>query len=168
MPIAASTSADQFGFWDAAHQGDLRRLRQMIDGGCNVNGTCPAWKSAYQPTALAYAVWGNQLDAIKLLLDSGADPDRVDGVRARSPNSGTQNALSSCPHSTIPSLLQRMVPWCLAEKSVLPDDLFCTPFSDADAPRRPACCCCARRRTATTTRCTGRRTRATTPSAPRS
>ena len=143
MPIAASTSADQFGFWDAAHQGDLRRLRQMIDGGCNVNGTCPAWKSAYQPTALAYAVWGNQLDAIKLLLDSGADPDRVDGVRARSPNSGTQNALSSCPHSTIPSLLQRMVPWCLAEKSVLPDDLFCTPFSDADAPRRPACCCCA-------------------------
>ena len=72
----------------------------MIDGGCNVNGTCPAWKSAYQPTALAYAVWGNQLDAIKLLLDSGADPDRVDGVRARSPNSGTQNALSSCPHST--------------------------------------------------------------------
>ena len=80
MPIQASASADQFGFWDAAHQGDMRRLRQMIDGGCDVNGTCPAWKSAYQPTALAYAVWGNQLEAIKLLLDAGADPDRVDGV----------------------------------------------------------------------------------------
>jgi len=82
MPIQPSTSNDQFGFWDAAHQGDLRRLRQMIDGGCDVNGTCPAWKSAYQPTALAYAVWGNQLEAIKLLLEAGANPDQVDGVRA--------------------------------------------------------------------------------------
>ena len=69
-------------FGAAAHQGDLERMRSMIDEKrVDINGVPPAWKSIYQPTPLAYAVWGNQPEAVKLLLESGADPDHVDGVR---------------------------------------------------------------------------------------
>ena len=48
-----------------------------------VNKHPPSWKSVYQPTALAYAVWGNQPSAVRLLLESGANPNLADGVRAR-------------------------------------------------------------------------------------
>ncbi len=47
-----------------------------------VNKHPPAWKSAYQPTALAYAVWGNKPGAVRLLLENGANPNLADGVRA--------------------------------------------------------------------------------------
>ena len=51
-----------------AFQGDIERLKQMLDDGADVNSHPPIWKSVYQPTALAYAVWGNQPEALKLLL----------------------------------------------------------------------------------------------------
>ena len=69
------------GFWDAAFQGDLTSLRDHIANDVDVNAWPPAWKSAYQPTALSYAVWGNQPAVVKLLLRNGADPNRPDGVR---------------------------------------------------------------------------------------
>jgi len=67
-------------FWDAAYQGDLPRMREMIDNDpAVVNRHPPTWKSVYQPTALAYAVWGNQPSAVRLLLENGADPNLADG-----------------------------------------------------------------------------------------
>eukprot|EP00322_Chrysochromulina_rotalis_P005720 CAMPEP_0115838166 /NCGR_PEP_ID=MMETSP0287-20121206/5588_1 /TAXON_ID=412157 /ORGANISM="Chrysochromulina rotalis, Strain UIO044" /LENGTH=497 /DNA_ID=CAMNT_0003291683 /DNA_START=4 /DNA_END=1494 /DNA_ORIENTATION=+ len=66
-------------FWDAAHQGDLPRMRECIAEDPEiVNKHPPKWKSAYQPTALAYAVWGNKPAAVRLLLESGADPNLAD------------------------------------------------------------------------------------------
>ena len=79
---------------DAAFQGDLDKLREILAEGQDVNAYPPAWKSVYQPTALAYAVWGNQPAAVRLLLDGGADPNQPDGVRGwaacahSSPSSG--------------------------------------------------------------------------------
>jgi hypothetical protein len=68
--------------FDAAFQGDLHRLQELIDAGRDVNEHPPLWKSVYQPTALAYAVWGDQPDAVQLLLENRADPNQPDGVRA--------------------------------------------------------------------------------------
>ena len=76
-------------FWDAAFQGDLSSLRDHIPSGVDVNAWPPAWKSAYQPTALSYAVWGNQPSVVKLLLQNGADPNQPDGVR--------RSSCASCP-----------------------------------------------------------------------
>ena len=73
-----------FAFFDAAYQGDLTRMRSSIQKGHDVNAYPPVWKSVYQPTALAYAVWGNQAEAVTFLLANGADPNQPDGVR-RSP-----------------------------------------------------------------------------------
>ena len=66
-------------FWAAAHQGDIERLRELLDLGQDLDEYPPAGDSAYRPTALAYAVWGNQPDAASLLLECGANPNRPDG-----------------------------------------------------------------------------------------
>ena len=68
-----------YAFFDAAYQGDLERMRTSIEGGHDVNLLPPVWKSVYQPTALAYAVWGNQPEAVRFLLEHGADPNQPDG-----------------------------------------------------------------------------------------
>ena len=79
-----STPPMVFGFWDAAFQGDLTRMCEIITIDPSVvNKHPPSWKSVYQPTALAYAIWGNQPGAVQLLLERGADPNLADGVRAR-------------------------------------------------------------------------------------
>ena len=84
-------------FWDAAHQGDLSRMREFIEKDpAIVNRHPPTWKSAYQPTALAYAVWGNQPGAVRLLLESGANPNLADGVRERP----LRSSVSSTPHAS--------------------------------------------------------------------
>ena len=66
-------------FWSSAHQGDTDRLVELLSQGQDVDEYCPAGVSAYRPTALAYAVWGNQPDAVGLLLERGANPNRSDG-----------------------------------------------------------------------------------------
>ena len=72
-------------FWDAAYQGDLERMREIIAKDPPVvDRHPPLWKSVYRPTALAYAVWGNQLGAVRLLLENGANPNLADGVRTLS------------------------------------------------------------------------------------
>ena len=52
-----------YAFFDAAYQGDTERMLHSIENGHDVNSLPPSWKSVYQPTALAYAVWGNQPEA---------------------------------------------------------------------------------------------------------
>lgn len=66
-------------FYDVCYHGDLERIAKAIAAGQDVNAHCPKWKSMYQPTALAYAVWGQQVEAVRLLLESGANPDLPDG-----------------------------------------------------------------------------------------
>ena len=56
-------------FWSSAHQGDTDRLVELLSQGQDVDEYCPAGVSAYRPTALAYAVWVNQPDAVALLLE---------------------------------------------------------------------------------------------------
>lgn len=73
--------ASSTAFWDAAFQGDLPALRRHMRDELDVNAWPPISKSAYQPTALSYAVWGNQPAAVKLLLQHGANPNQPDGVR---------------------------------------------------------------------------------------
>jgi hypothetical protein len=97
--MAAAGTNPLPGFWDAAFQGDLSSLRDHIPSGVDVNAWPPAWKSAYQPTALSYAVWGNQAAAVKLLLQSGADPNRPDGVR---PPAHASGASPPCPCAARP------------------------------------------------------------------
>ena len=65
--------------WAAAHQGDLVRLEELLNSGEDPNAHQPESKSAYRPTPLAYAVWGDQPDALRLLLEHGGDPNRADG-----------------------------------------------------------------------------------------
>ena len=79
-------------FFDAAYQGDLTRMRGSIESGHDVNALPPSWKSVYQPTALAYAVWGNQPEAVRFLLEHGADPNLPDGVSALAPTRHTRAA----------------------------------------------------------------------------
>ena len=66
-------------FWAAAHEGDIDRLRELLDQGQDLDAYPPAGDSAYRPTALAYAVWGNQPEAAMLLLEYGANPNKPDG-----------------------------------------------------------------------------------------
>ena len=66
--------------WDACFSGDVLTLRKLIDAKQqNVDAHPPKSRTAYQPTALAYAVWGNQSEAVEMLLEAGADPDLADG-----------------------------------------------------------------------------------------
>ena len=97
-------------FGAAAHQGDLQRMRSMIEEQrCDINGVPPAWKSIYQPTPLAYAVWGNQPEAVKLLLEAGADPDHVDGVR-RNPSFPRPLSVSARSPSLSPLIAGQQLP----------------------------------------------------------
>ena len=121
-----------YSFFDSAYHGDVQRMRGSLERGHDVNALAPLWKSVYQPTALAYAVWGNQPDAVHFLLEHGADPNHSDGVRPT-------------PHHVHPQLHAR---------------LHTTACDLAPTRARPGC-----RRTRTTVLCTGRRTRAITPSA---
>ena len=77
--ISLPDSTSMSSFWAAAHQGDIDRLRELLDQGQDLDAYPPAGDSAYRPTALAYAVWGNQPDAASLLLECGANPNRPDG-----------------------------------------------------------------------------------------
>ena len=88
-------------FWDAAYQGDLLRMREIIAADpAVVNKHPPVWKSAYQPTALAYAVWGNRPAAVRLLLENGANPNLADGVSLRPLQHPGTLAMSEPAHST--------------------------------------------------------------------
>ena len=94
-----------YSFFDSAYHGDVQRMRGSLERGHDVNALAPLWKSVYQPTALAYAVWGNQPEAVHFLLEHGADPNHSDGVRptphhARATASGRMQTFfaHSVPH----------------------------------------------------------------------
>ena len=72
-------------YWSAAFQGDIERVTELLDAGQNIDEYPPPNETCYRPTALAYAVWGNQPEMVKYLLERGANPDRYDGDGNYSP-----------------------------------------------------------------------------------
>jgi ankyrin repeat protein len=60
---------------DAAEAGDLPRIRSLLAEGANVNSV---HDGRYPATPLMKAAYAGQADAMKLLLESGADPNHED------------------------------------------------------------------------------------------
>lgn len=72
-------------FWSAAFQGDEERVNELLDAGQDIDEYPPPGASAYRPTALANAVWGNRPEMVELLLKRGANPNLYDGDNNYSP-----------------------------------------------------------------------------------
>ena len=72
-------------FWSAAFQGDEERVNELLDSGQDIDAYPPPGASAYRPTALANAVWGNRPEMVQLLLERGANPNLYDGDNNYSP-----------------------------------------------------------------------------------
>lgn len=72
-------------FWSAAFQGDEERVNELLDAGQEIDAHPPPGASAYRPTALANAVWGNRPEMVQLLLERGANPNLYDGDNNYSP-----------------------------------------------------------------------------------
>lgn len=83
--LAPTTSArdKQFGFVLAALNGKAEALRSMIDLGVDLNGVSTDLYS--HATALHHAVWSGSLEAVKVLVEAGADIDRRDTVHDGTP-----------------------------------------------------------------------------------
>jgi len=60
-------------FWDAARNGDTQKLAELLESGVDVNA-----KTRYGATALSYAADRNHHEAVKFLLEKGADPNITD------------------------------------------------------------------------------------------
>jgi outer membrane protein assembly factor BamB len=69
---AASTDAEET-LWEAAREGDLTKVRELIGGGLDVNS-----RTRYDATALAYASDKGHLDVVKYLIEQGADVNTED------------------------------------------------------------------------------------------
>lgn len=62
--------SDNDTFFKAAKDNDINKLQELIDSGQDVNK-----KSEYGATALTFAVEKNNMEAVKMLLKNGADPN---------------------------------------------------------------------------------------------
>ena len=67
---AASQDTSGEAFYAAIRADDLPRLTRMLTAGASVNA-----KDERGITPLMYAAWVGSLDAVKLLLEQGADPN---------------------------------------------------------------------------------------------
>ncbi len=78
--LAHTTSArdKQFGFILAALNGKAEALSSMIDLGVDLNGVSTDLYS--HATALHHAVWSGSLEAVKVLVEAGADIDTRDTI----------------------------------------------------------------------------------------
>ncbi|MGH7567032.1 MAG: ankyrin repeat domain-containing protein, partial [Gemmatimonadota bacterium] len=75
---ASSSRERQFGFILAALNGKAEALRRMIDLGIDLNGPSPDLFP--HATALHHAVCSGDLDAVKVLVEAGADLATKDGI----------------------------------------------------------------------------------------
>lgn len=71
--LSAHAQSDNLPFFKAAKNNDIGTLAKLIEEGTDVNT-----KSKYGATALTFAVEKNSLEAVKFLLEHGADPNNRD------------------------------------------------------------------------------------------
>ncbi|KAA0150200.1 hypothetical protein FNF29_05440 [Cafeteria roenbergensis] len=70
-------SAEELGkaLWDASYAGDEAEVLRLIDAGAPANWTTSSWGGS---TPLMLAVWNENADTVRLLLERGADVDTTD------------------------------------------------------------------------------------------
>lgn len=85
---------DDLDYWEAAKQGNLERLRELLEAGQPVDAMQGG------ATAMYWAQYYMQPEAMKMLLERGADPNKKELVRsfAREPHWHWQTPLTSSAH----------------------------------------------------------------------
>src|ERR671934_3095440 len=68
----------------AARTGSLDTIKQLLDSGADVNLPGPTG-DGWDATPLQHAILARQSGAVRLLLDRGADPNRVAGPKSPAP-----------------------------------------------------------------------------------
>src|SRR5690349_3507288 len=66
---------------EAARAGSLDTINRLLDSGADVNAPGPTG-DGWDATPLQHAILARQASAVRLLLDRGADPNRVAGPNA--------------------------------------------------------------------------------------
>jgi outer membrane protein assembly factor BamB len=79
LPVSGQTDNEQ-QLWDAATKNDVNTLKVLLDKGVNVNA-----KTHYGTTALTFAAYRGNLEAVNLLLERGADPNTRDSFYGATP-----------------------------------------------------------------------------------
>jgi len=69
---------------EAARTGSLDTIKRLLDSGADVNRPGPTG-DGWDATPLQHAILSRQSGAVRLLLDRGADPNRVAGPKAPAP-----------------------------------------------------------------------------------
>ena len=69
---------------EAARTGSLDTLKRLLDSGADVNVAGPTG-DGWDATPLQHAILARQSGAVRLLLDRGADPNRVPGPKSPAP-----------------------------------------------------------------------------------
>ena len=78
--LYAQSSGDVDSLFKAAQDGDLERLRTLIEKGVDVNS-----KTRYSATALSFAAEKGHLEMVRFLLEKGADPNVQDSFYNATP-----------------------------------------------------------------------------------
>jgi ankyrin repeat protein len=68
----------------AAREGSLDTIKSLLDGGADINQPAPPG-DGWDATPLQHAILARQPAAVRLLLDRGADPNRVAGPNSPAP-----------------------------------------------------------------------------------
>jgi outer membrane protein assembly factor BamB len=80
LPLSMNAQDQSEKFYNAAKANDLKTLKELIDKGIDVNV-----KNHYGVTALTFAIDKNNVNAVKFLLENGADPNLKDSFYGETP-----------------------------------------------------------------------------------